>query len=179
MTMTWWELTSQMEQPDGSYRLETQYIHAEEQPCEEAEQRTRPPLAGEVWNGSDWELPLAEVKSRAWEAVKALRQSYHYGSASTPFGDVQCDPEAKANVTGLALMATIAKNSGATYSEPFTLADNSVVVLDADQMIAMSLAVGEHVSAVFSRARDLRDQIEAAASAADVAAIDIETGWLP
>lgn len=125
-------------------------------------------------------LPVEQAKAVLWARAKDIRESMADapGSmATTSFGTVQVDAKSKQNINGLVTMALIAKGAGATFSEPFTLADNSTVVLDADQMIGLGVAVGQHVADVYSRARELRAAIDAAADAEALAEIDIAAGW--
>lgn len=122
-----------------------------------------------------WTVPLAVLQERAWERVKAIRDAQV--NAPTPFGVAQCDIASAVKINGIATMATIAKSAGAAFSEVFTMADNSEVTLDADQAIAFGVAVGDYISAVYSRGRDLRVAINGAATAEALAAIDLESGW--
>lgn len=124
--------------------------------------------------------PLADLKLAKWGSVKAIRDALENGpnaAAPTPFGAVDCDDTSKIKINGLVVMAQIAIANSAPFSETFTLADNSTVQLSATQMIQMGLAVGQYVSQVHARARTLREAVEAAADAGELAAIDITTGW--
>lgn len=112
-----------------------------------------------------------------WAEVKAQRDLHINGGAPTPAGIVDSDNEARANVSGAALAAVIAKAASAAYAVTWTLLDNSPVTLNADGMIAMGLAVMAHVDACHGHARDLRGQIEAASDMAELLAIDVTVGW--
>ncbi|MEN9924073.1 MAG: hypothetical protein RL268_199 [Pseudomonadota bacterium] len=123
---------------------------------------------------------IAVRKAALWEQVKANRDAMTDAPGAvtqTPLGSVQVDAKSKQNINGLVTMALIAKGAGAPFSEPFTLADNSVATLNADQMIGLGVAVGKYVAAVHEVARALRDAIEAAATHAALDAIDIGAGW--
>ncbi len=124
--------------------------------------------------------PLDERKLALWEQVKAMRDAMTDAPgavATTPFGPVQVDAKSKQNINGLVTMALIANGAGAPFSEPFTLADNSVVTLNASQMIGLGVAVGRYVAAAHSRARTLRAAGEAAQTHEELDAIDIGAGW--
>ena len=56
-------------------------------------------------------------------------------------------------------------------------ADNTIVTLDAQQVIALPAALTQRVYAVHMHARALKADVDAAASLDDLAAIDITTGW--
>jgi hypothetical protein len=121
--------------------------------------------------------PVEPLQAEKWEAVKSMRAEKLL-LAPTPFGVAQADTESKENISGLVQMATIAKAAAAPFSEVFTMADNSEVEMDADQMIEFGVAVGQHISAVHARGRELRAAIYAeGVTSDDLAALDITTGW--
>jgi hypothetical protein len=126
-----------------------------------------------------WTVPLDVLQAAAWERVKALRDQHKAAGVTVAnVGPVQTDDVSTANITGLVVMANVALAQQTAFSEPFTLADNTVVTFDAPGMIAMGVAVGQYVAAVYARARALRDQIFAADVTADaLAAIDVTAGW--
>jgi hypothetical protein len=51
------------------------------------------------------------------------------------------------------------------------------VELTLDQLVAIAGAIAEHVQACFSRERALHEAVDAAQSVAELAALDIESGW--
>lgn len=140
---------------------------------------TAPPpfvTAGDLLD--DGSVPLDMLKAEKWEHVKALRDQHKAAGVTVPnVGRIQTDDVSSQNITGLVVMAQVAIANSQPYSEPFTLADNSVVALDAPGMISMGVAVGRYVAAVYARGRALRDAIEAATNAASLDAIDISSGW--
>lgn len=121
---------------------------------------------------------LDQVQARKWDQVKSLRREKELAGADTPIGVVQSDDLSKVKINGLVTMAMIANLNQQPFDESFTLADNSIVALDATTAITMGVAVAQHVSAAHARARQLRDEIYAADATVDsVQAIDITTGW--
>jgi hypothetical protein len=129
-----------------------------------------------------WEVvcdgfPLAKLQDEAWERVKYVREQ-KLQLSPTDFGTAQTDIASMVKINGLSTMATIAKANDAPFSEVFTMADNSEVTLDADQMIGFGVEVGTHIAAVHARGRDLRAAIYAeGVTADDLAALDLEAGW--
>jgi hypothetical protein len=111
---------------------------------------------------------LDAAKERAWVAIKSARSAAESGTFEFD-GDIY-DID-KLHVTGATLLASLAKSAGAPYSEGWTLADNSVRDLDADQVISLGIALGQRVSAIYDTARQLRTQIDAATTIEAVAAI--------
>lgn len=116
-------------------------------------------------------------RSVFWQDVKTVREAHLNGGASTPFGAVDSNEVARSNITGAALAATLSKSVDQPFSVNWTMLDNSVEALDADQMIGLALAVLAHVNACHDRARALRGQIDAATDMAELLAIDIQSGW--
>lgn len=117
------------------------------------------------------------AKPRLWAEVKALRDAKEAAPAVTPLGLVDSDDKSKTKVLGLVLMALLAKQSGAPFEEEFTMADNAVVMLDADMAILLGMTLGQSVSQIHTNGRALRAQITAATSLDELEAIDLESGW--
>lgn len=124
-------------------------------------------------------LPLVDLQDDLWKHVKALRVTKKAAGVLVPnIGLVQTDDTSTQNINGLVTMAQVTMSQQPPFNEPFTLADNTVVALNATQMITLGVAVGRYMAAVYARARDLRAQIYAdSATAESLAAIDITVGW--
>jgi hypothetical protein len=122
-------------------------------------------------------LTVEGNKFPIWESVRTLRAAKINGGSPTPFGIADSDDESRSNISGAVIAALVAKSAQASYSIVWTLADNSTVTLNADQMIGLGLAVMQHVNACHTNARTLRDLIEDAADMAELLAIDINSGW--
>lgn len=123
---------------------------------------------------------LTDRKLALWAEAKARRDGLTDApgaEATTPFGLVQVDAKSKQNINGLVTMALIAQGAGAPFSSDFTLADNSVVTLDAPKMIGLGVAIGRYVEAVYSHARVLRDALVNAVDHKELDAIDVTAGW--
>jgi hypothetical protein len=57
------------------------------------------------------------------------------------------------------------------------MADGIFVTLDAQAITAVAMAVRPHVQACFDNEGELKAQIEAASTAQQIAAVDLNTGW--
>lgn len=112
-----------------------------------------------------------------WDAAKVERDAHINGGAPTAFGVADSDELARSNIAGAALAALIAKGAGSPFSVTWTMADNSTVALNADQMIALGVAVMAHVDACHAHARILRGAIETAPDMASLLSIDVTAGW--
>ena len=125
-------------------------------------------------------VELEQAKEAMWRAVKRQRTLLTESpgaTVTTPAGVVQSDARSQANINGLVTMAILSQMTGQPFSAAFTLADNTVVNLNATQMIGLGVAVGRNVQTVYARATELREEIDAAADVAALEAIDIEEGW--
>lgn len=111
---------------------------------------------------------LDAAKERAWVAMKAARAAAEAGTFSYDGALYDID---QAHITGSVVLAGVANSAGAPYSEQWTLADNTVRDLDADQVIALGVALGQQVSSIYKTARTLRAQIDAATSSDDLSQI--------
>lgn len=120
---------------------------------------------------------LDSQKARRIAEVKLKRDAVEWAGCDTALGRVDSDPDSQRKVGGAVQMAMIAQAAGAPFSIDWTMQDNATVTHDAAAMIAMGIAVGQHVAACHEAALVKRAAIEAATTVEDVAAIDIETGW--
>lgn len=121
---------------------------------------------------------LEDAKLAKWAEVKELRDILEQGPAPTPLGNVQTDDASKIKISGLVQMAQIAISALEPFTEHFTMADNTVVEVDALEMISIGVAAGQYVSAVHATARALRVAITACTTIEEVEAVDVEgAGW--
>ncbi|HBK92542.1 MAG TPA: hypothetical protein DDZ68_12820 [Parvularcula sp.] len=130
-----------------------------------------------IWDGAELATNLDAIRAERRALVDARKAEIQSGGCMTPKGEVQTDPGSRDLIAGAVQMAMIAKSADAPYLQYWTMADDSDVAHDADEMIAMGLAVGEFVGAAHAHARSLKAAIEAAADAAAILAVDIDAGW--
>jgi hypothetical protein len=138
------------------------------------------PVTGEVTEAQfqPSEPPLDTLRFAKWDQVKAQRDAcIDAGTLIPGVGPFDSNLTSRINITGAVQMATIAQANGLPFEISWTLADNSVQVLDAATMIAAGVGIGQHVSACHARAQVLRSEIEAAADKAALDAIDTAEGW--
>lgn len=121
---------------------------------------------------------LAIRKTNMWDRVKARRDRVVARSVTVgPLGTFDADAESRANITGAVTMALIAQGAGQPFSINWKLANNAIATLNAAQMIAVGVAVGQHVAATHANAQSLGIAIDAAATHQDLDAIDVAAGW--
>jgi hypothetical protein len=121
---------------------------------------------------------LESWRSEIWERVKAHRDLVIDGGCAVPaLGVFDTDPVSRSNINGAVTGAMLALQAGAPFSVDWKLADNSIATLSAMQMIVVGQAVLARVAAAHATSQELGLAILAAATWADLSAIDIEAGW--
>lgn len=108
---------------------------------------------------------------KTWERIKAARTAAEGAGFLFDGVHYDSDPASLQRISSAVTLAMLAQSAGQPFSIEWTVADNSVVTLDAAGMIGVGLACGQYIAGVFNRARVLREQIEAAATADELDAI--------
>jgi hypothetical protein len=111
---------------------------------------------------------LAASKARRWAAVKLDRRRFETGTFT--LNGMTFDAN-ESKLAGAALDAFMAQSAGEPWSQSWVLADNTVVVLDAAQMIAAGRACKARISALWAQSQAMRALIDAATTAEEVAAV--------
>ena len=104
-------------------------------------------------------------KAKTWERIKVARAAAE--SAGFIFNGMRydSDPLSLQRISSAVTLAMLAQSAGQPFAIDWTVADNTVVPLDAAGMIGVGLTCGQYVASVFDRARVLREQIDAATTA--------------
>jgi heterodisulfide reductase subunit A-like polyferredoxin len=121
---------------------------------------------------------LAEAQQRRWAEVKVRRDAaIDAGVTVAGIGIFDSDAISRGNINGAVTGALMAQAAAAPFSVSWKLADNSIVTLDAAQMLLVGAAALAHVAAAHARSQVLGAEILAAQSPQEVDAIDTESGW--
>ena len=120
---------------------------------------------------------LDGARARLWDRAKAARDAAEFGGCETPSGRADTGRDSIMRLNGAVSAAQLALAAGQAFSVDWTMADNSVVTLDAPGAIALGLAAMAHTVACHERGRELRAAIAGAADLAALAAIDVTAGW--
>jgi hypothetical protein len=139
--------------------------------CPSAHHRWNPEVG--AWQDS---RSMDELRSARWGEIKAQRDAAEWGGFDTPFGRFDSDPKSQAKIIGAVQLASIAAARGEPFSIRWTLQDNSTVVLDAPAMIAVGVAMGQHIDSVHQIGRAKRAAIEAATTRDAVMAVTWSEG---
>lgn len=110
---------------------------------------------------------LADFKAGKWAEIRKARESAEFGGFTWDARVFDSDAMSQSRIIGAAQLARI----NPAFTITWTLADNSVRQLSATDMVAVGVALGDHVATQHAKARALRAQIEAAQTAAEVAAV--------
>lgn len=121
------------------------------------------------YSSKSWVDPrsLEDHKTAQWALIKAARSEAEFGGFTWDGSMFDSDQVSQARIQGAVLLAT----SNPDFVVDWTLADNTVRSLTADDLITISQALGEHISLQHSRARDARALIDQATSISEVQAI--------
>jgi len=111
------------------------------------------------YGSKSWVDPraLADLQAAKWAEIKVDRDAAEFGGFEWQGWVFDSDQISQGRIAGAVQLARM----DAAYQVDWTLADNSVVQLDAEQMQGVGAALGAHVSAQHSRARVLREEIYA------------------
>ena len=119
---------------------------------------------------------LDEAKAVKWAQIKTDRiRAEDAGFTVEGLGTFQSDNDSRQKITGAALAAKIAKDDGQPYQVNWTLADNSVIPLNADQMIEVGQALLVHLDEVHQRSLQLYTLVQSAETVEEVEAINWST----
>ena len=105
------------------------------------------------------ELPepvLAEVQLRRWESIKMQRDYFEHAGFDTPYGRFDSDQSSQMKLIGASMAAQGAPED---WSVTWTLQDNSAVSLNATDVMVVAQMLLQHVNAVHTIGRGLREQI--------------------
>ena len=114
---------------------------------------------------------LATAKAQQWVILKAARDAALTAGFTWDGSLFDSDAVSISRITGAAVLAMMASTAGQTYSVSWTLANNTVRVLDGTSMMAVGVAVGAYVQSVMDTGQALRTKLDATTTVADALAI--------
>lgn len=125
------------------------------------------------WVSKQWEdrRTLADRKKQKRAEIVKDRDALEFGGFEWGGYRFDSDQISQQRIQGSAQLAMAAKAAGQPFSIEWTLADNSVVTLDGDQMLAVGLAMGQHIQAAHSKSRMIKQQIDQAQSKEELESI--------
>lgn len=114
---------------------------------------------------------LQDFKDAKWAEIKQHREAAENGGFTWDGSPFDSTPISQSRIQGAAQLATLAKINNQPFSIEWTLMNNGTRSLSADDMIAVGMALGAHINEQHVRARQLREQIEAATTPEQVQAV--------
>ena len=114
---------------------------------------------------------LQDFKDAKWAEIKQHREAAENGGFVWDGSRFDSTPISQSRIQGAAQLATLAKINNQPFSIEWTLMNNGTRSLSADDMIAVGMALGAHINEQHVRARQLREQIEAATTPEEVEAV--------
>lgn len=113
-----------------------------------------------------WEDPrtLDDLKGEKWRNIKFNRDGAEYGGFTWDGCVFDSDAISQQRIAGAVQLAQM----NPAFTTVWTLADNTLRTLNAQDMFAVGLALGAHIAGVFAHAQVLRAQIEQATTPAEV-----------
>ena len=114
-----------------------------------------------------WVLDLGKLKATQWTAIKQARSAAEYAGFTWDGSTFDSDAISQNRITGAVALAQMSS----TFSIGWVLADNTVRTLNQSDMLAVGAELGAHVAAQFAKGVLLREQIEAATTAEEVAVV--------
>lgn len=134
-------------------------------------QPSRPPHPWMVWDTiqMQWIDPrdLDALKIAKWDEIKAARATAEYGGFTWDGSTFDSDLASQQKIMGAAQLAAL----NPAFDIDWTLSDNTVRTMNAADMTAVGVALGQHVNAQYVHARVLRQQISDAQTTQQLDAI--------
>lgn len=108
-----------------------------------------------------WEDPrsLEEARADKWSEMKLKRAELTALPLATPYGLVDCGEKDQINITRSVMLLQTLASMNTPGTVDFTMADNTVVVMDVDMVVAVGLLLGQRINGVRATATTLRNQI--------------------
>ena len=114
---------------------------------------------------------LAAIQAEARAKLIAARDTTITGGFTYLGKTIDSDRDSVMSTTGAGVAALAAKASGLPYSVTWTCADDSTIVLDADGVLGMVVALAMFADAQHTKRRPLKDAIKNATTVEQVVAV--------
>ncbi|MPT48243.1 MAG: DUF4376 domain-containing protein [Sphingobium sp.] len=119
-------------------------------------------------------LPLEAAQAALWGHAKTIRDSLVFAGAMTSRGAVETTPY---SITMLSVKRALASSANPDTEMSFTMADNSVVTMFADDLVEMIDEALAWIDSIHEYGRTLRQRIYAAETTLDAIKVDVFRGW--
>lgn len=116
---------------------------------------------------------VTELRLRKSADLANVRWQKEIGGTTFNGMPIATDAVSQTKYIGAVVGAQIDPNAVINWK----MADGTFVTLDAQAITAVAMAVRAHVQACFDNEAELKAEIEAASTAEEIAAVDLNTGW--
>ena len=129
------------------------------------------------WDNNVWMDPrtLDQMKAAQWQVIKAARLADLTSPLVTPYGTFDCTITDQTNITNAVALLQTLESLGTPQTVNFTLADNTIAMLNTARMVRVGLALGAKSQAAYDKAREKRLLIFSSTTAAGVQAVTWES----
>jgi hypothetical protein len=127
------------------------------------------PGEGYYWNNTSntWVIQLSTIKNLKWNKIKQARDRAEFGGFIWDGSGFDSDAISQQRISGAVQLAMI----NPSYTVDWTLSNNTTRTLSAQDIVAVGISLGNHVSAQHEKSRLLREQINLATTVEQVNAI--------
>ena len=135
---------------------------------------------GDLWDGVTFSrpaVPLGQAKRQKREGIASRLAQAERAGFVFQAARIASDADSLARISILALRAQRAKDDGQAISVRLVAADDTALTLNRQEMLDLAKAAGDHFLACSDNARTLRQAVAAATTAAEVDAVDLDSGW--
>lgn len=99
------------------------------------------------------------TQQRDWADAKARREAMEFGGFTWNNHQFDSTPAAVLRIQGAVLVALVAQASNTTYTEDWTLKDNTILTMTSAEIVQMGLALAEHIRECHEWGRTRRVEI--------------------
>ncbi len=114
---------------------------------------------------------LEGFKASHWTELRSQRDRLINGGFTWDGSRFDSDPASQQRIQGAVQLALLAAQAGQPFTVDWTLYDNTTRTLTGADMVAVGLALGEHVQTHFVIGQTLRDAVNAATTREEVEAV--------
>lgn len=138
-----------------------------------------PDLTEQVWVEDHWIDNIEVIRYKKWDQVKAIRARREYEPLlTTSMGVIQIDQRSRDRLRDETERATTMSKNDPDFKTEWTLYDNTVKEVTADDLINVTFEIADYTNKVFKRARDLRREIfREDITLEALKSLDLEQGW--
>jgi hypothetical protein len=124
-----------------------------------------------TWDKVDYRS-LEDHKTEKWTDIKNTRNSLEFGGFTWNNYEFDSDTISQTRIQGAVQLAQLAISNSSPFSIDWTLKNNSIVVLSAEEMIQVGLSLANHVTSIHEISRGLKQQIDSAINVEQLANIN-------